>query len=58
MMNLTSGEISLIYNGSDISEMVWVGSTNDSVLYVNGTNEEGDGGISLWVANVTAIDQG
>ena len=56
-MNLTSGEISLLYNGSDISEMIWVGPTNTSVFYVNGTNEEDDGGISMYAGDATAIDQ-
>jgi hypothetical protein len=56
LLNLQSGEISLLFNGSDISELVWVGPTNTSVLYVNGTNEEEDGGISLYSAEVTAIE--
>ena len=56
LLNLQSGEVSLLFNGSDISELVWVGPTNTSVLYVNGTNEEEDGGISLYSADVTAIE--
>ena len=56
-MNLTSGEISLLYNGSDISEIIWIGATNTSVLYVNGTNEADDGGISMYAGDATAIDQ-
>lgn len=55
-MNLTSGEVSLLFNGSDISEMVWIGPTDTSVIYVNGTNAEEDGGISLYAADVTAIE--
>ena len=55
-MNLTSGEVSLLFNGSDISEMIWIGPTDTSVIYVNGTNEEEDGGISLYAADVTAFD--
>ena len=57
LLNLTSGEVSLLYNGSEISEMVWVGPTDTSVLYVNGTNEEEDGGVSLYAGDVTAIDE-
>ena len=53
-LNLTSGEISLLYNGSDISEIVWLNDT--SVLYVNGTNEEDDGGVSIYGGDITAID--
>ncbi|RMD40331.1 hypothetical protein DV735_g4819, partial [Chaetothyriales sp. CBS 134920] len=57
LLNLTSGEYSLLFNGSDVSEIVWVGSEDTSVLYINGTNEEGDGGVSLYAADVTSFDQ-
>ena len=57
LLNLTSGEVSLLYDGSEISEMVWIGPTNTSVLYVNGTNEEEDGGVSLYAGDVTAINE-
>ncbi|EHY59605.1 Dipeptidyl-peptidase 5 [Exophiala dermatitidis] len=56
-LNLTSGEISLLYNGSEISEIVWVGPNDTSILYINGTNEEDNGGISIYGADITAIDQ-
>lgn len=54
-MNVTSGDVTLLYNGSDIAEMVWVGANSTSVIYVNGTNEEDDGGVSLYSADVTNI---
>ncbi len=56
-MNLTSGKVSLLYNGSDISEIVFVGPKPTSILYINGTNEEEDGGISIYAGDVNAIDQ-
>jgi len=56
-MNLTSGEQSLLFNGSDISEMIWVGPNPTSVIYINGTNDEEDGGISLYAGDVTAISE-
>jgi hypothetical protein len=56
LLNLQSGEVSLLFNGSDISELVWIGPTNTSVIYVNGTNPEDDGGVSLYSADVTAIE--
>ena len=56
-MNLTTGEISLLYNGSDISEIVWAGLNDTSILYINGTNDEDDGGISIYGADITAIDE-
>lgn len=54
---MTSGKVSLLYNGSDISEIVFVGPTPTSILYINGTNEEEDGGISIYAGDVNAIDQ-
>jgi hypothetical protein len=57
LVNLTSGRISSLYIGSDISEIVWVGPNDTSILYINGTNDEDDGGISLYGGDVTAIDE-
>lgn len=57
LLNLTSGEVSLLYNGSEISEFAWVGPTDTSVIYINGTNDEEDGGVSLYAGDVTAIDE-
>lgn len=58
LVNITSGEVSFLVDGSEISEIVWTGSENAStaVIYVNGTNAEGDGGISIYSADVTSID--
>jgi hypothetical protein len=53
---LTSGEISLLYNGSDISEILFAGPNATSIIYLNGTNEEDDGGVSLYAGDITAID--
>lgn len=55
-LNLTSGDIALLYNGSDISEILFAGPNATSIIYINGTNEEDDGGISLYAGDVTAID--
>ncbi|RMZ88435.1 hypothetical protein DV736_g4344, partial [Chaetothyriales sp. CBS 134916] len=57
LLNLTSGEYNLLFNGSDVSEIVWVGPKATNVLYINGTNEEGDGGISLYAGDVTSFDK-
>jgi len=57
-MDLNTGEISLLYNGSDISEMIWIGARDTSVLYVNGTNSDVEGGVELWVSDTSSFDQG
>jgi hypothetical protein len=58
LVNISSGEVSFLASGSEISEIVWTGSENAStaIIYVNGTNEEGDGGISIYSGDVTSID--
>ncbi|ETN36849.1 uncharacterized protein HMPREF1541_07836 [Cyphellophora europaea CBS 101466] len=57
LLNLTSGEVTYLADGSEISEVVWTGSENAStaVIYVNGTNEEADGGISIYSGDVTSL---
>jgi hypothetical protein len=35
--------------------MIWIGATDTSVIYVNGTNDEENGGISLYAADVKAF---
>jgi hypothetical protein len=59
LINLGSGEVSYLADGSEIAEIAWSGGENasTSVIYVNGTNEEADGGISLYSADATAIDE-
>lgn len=57
LLNISSGEVTYLADGSEISEIVWTGSENAStaVIYVNGTNEEGDGGVSIYSGDVTSI---
>ncbi|KIW65324.1 hypothetical protein PV04_07594 [Phialophora macrospora] len=57
LVNLTNGRISTLYNGSEISEIAWVGPNDTSILYINGTNEEDNGGVSLYAGDVTAIEE-
>lgn len=50
-LNLTSGEISVWSEDTNISEVVFVGPNPTSILYINATNEEGDGGVSLYTGD-------
>lgn len=53
MLHIPSGEISDLDLSSDASEIVWVGPTATSVLYINGTSDdENPGGVSLWSADL------
>ncbi|KAI1091320.1 alpha/beta-hydrolase [Rostrohypoxylon terebratum] len=54
-LDLKTGEISTWYDGSDISEVVFVGPTPTSIIYINGTNAENDGGISLYSADANSL---
>jgi hypothetical protein len=40
--------------GSVVSEVVWVGDTDDSILYINSTNEKIPGGVTLYTADLSA----
>jgi len=54
-LDLTSGAISTWIADSNISEVVFVGPTNTSILYINATNEQGDGGVSLYTADANNL---
>ena len=51
-MRLSTGEVTELPFSDEVSEIVWVGPTNTSVLYINGTNEEIPGGITLYTADL------
>jgi len=52
IMKLPSGEISDLTFDGDVAEMLWIGATDTSVIYVNGTNDETPGGVSMWSADL------
>lgn len=52
LLNVESGNISTLPFDSDVSEIVWVGNTPTSVLYINGTNDDIPGGVTLWTADL------
>ncbi|KAK5943433.1 Dipeptidyl-peptidase 5 [Knufia obscura] len=54
-LDLMSGEISTWSTDTNISEFVFVGPTNTSILYINATNEEGNGGVSLYTADAADL---
>ncbi|KAB8259810.1 putative dipeptidyl-peptidase 5 [Aspergillus pseudonomiae] len=58
VLDLKSGEIKLLTNDSDVSEIVWLGSDDSTVLYVNGTNADIPGGVELWVSDISDFANG
>ncbi|KAL4779279.1 putative dipeptidyl-peptidase 5 [Aspergillus varians] len=56
LLDLQSGEITLLTNDSNVSEVVWL--TDSTVLYINGTNAQIPGGVELWVSTVPNFGSG
>ncbi|KAF2280638.1 alpha/beta-hydrolase [Westerdykella ornata] len=52
ILDIASGNITDAPFDSAVSEVVWVGPVNTSILYINETNEEVPGGVTLWTADV------
>lgn len=52
LLHVTSGNVTEAPFDSEVSEVVWLGSTNTSILYINGTNEEVPGGVTLYTADI------
>lgn len=55
-LDLETGDISLWYSGADIAELVFAGPESSSIVYLNATNEEDNGGVSLYSADVSSIE--
>jgi hypothetical protein len=56
-LDLEIGHVSVWYEGSDISEVVFVGPNATSLIYINSTNAEGDGDISLYHADAASLER-
>lgn len=56
LMDLKNGATSLLTNDPNVSEMLWLGSNNSGLLYINATNAQIPGGVELWVADAAAFD--
>lgn len=54
LLDVASGTITEAPFDSSVSEVVWVGSTNTSILYINGTNDDVPGGVTLYTADIAA----
>ncbi|KAF2816027.1 uncharacterized protein BDZ99DRAFT_432911 [Mytilinidion resinicola] len=53
LLNLKNGTIgSLDVFTEDVSEVVWIPGSTTEVIYINGTNEEAAGGVTLWLGDL------
>lgn len=53
LMDLESGETTLLTDDSNVSEMIWLGTNDSGLLYINSTNADIPGGVELWVSDMT-----
>ncbi|CAI6337807.1 unnamed protein product [Periconia digitata] len=52
LLNVASGNVTEAPFDSEVSEFVWIGPTDTSILYINGTNDNIPGGVTLYTADV------
>jgi hypothetical protein len=53
-LDVASGKTKEAPFGSEVSEIVWLGDTDTSILYINGTNDKIAGGVTLYTADLGA----
>ncbi|KAF1965320.1 hypothetical protein BU23DRAFT_25755 [Bimuria novae-zelandiae CBS 107.79] len=54
LLNLETGEITDSgLNSTEVNEAVWLPGTETGLLYINGTNEEVPGGVTLWIGDIS-----
>ncbi|RDK45443.1 putative dipeptidyl-peptidase 5 [Aspergillus phoenicis ATCC 13157] len=51
LIDLQSGKTTTLTDDSDIEEIIWLGSDNSTLLYINSTNAQVPGGVELWIAD-------
>lgn len=51
LLEVSSSKTSLLFNGSDVSEIFWIGPKHTSILYINGTNDAVAGGVTIYSAD-------
>lgn len=57
IIDLESGEVSPLTNDSNVAELIWLGSTDSGLLYINSTNANVPGGVELWVSDANDFDK-
>jgi hypothetical protein len=52
-LDVESGETTKAPFNSEVSEVVWIGETEDSILYLNSSNDQIPGGVTLYTADLS-----
>jgi hypothetical protein len=54
LLDLETGNITDSgFNASEINEIMWLPGTATGVIYINGTNEDVPGGVTIWIGDVS-----
>ena len=52
VLDLKTGNISDSGLTSDVNEVVWLPGTETGIIYINGTNEQVPGGVTIWIGDL------
>lgn len=44
-------------NASEASEVIWLPGTDTGIIYINSTNEEIPGGVTLWIGDINNVNE-
>jgi hypothetical protein len=58
LLDLETGNITDSgFNASEVNEILWLPGTETGVIYINGTNEEIPGGVTIWIGDVSSPEE-
>ncbi|PGH12306.1 hypothetical protein AJ79_04372 [Helicocarpus griseus UAMH5409] len=57
LLNLKTGEISLLSNDGNVSEIIWLGEKDTNIMYMKESSEV-QGGVELWASDVKDFGKG
>ncbi|KAF2645296.1 hypothetical protein P280DRAFT_513207 [Massarina eburnea CBS 473.64] len=53
LLDLNTGNITDSgFSASDVNEIAWLPGTETGIIYINGTNDEVPGGVTLWIGDI------
>ncbi|CAG8389614.1 unnamed protein product [Penicillium salamii] len=57
LLDLKTGKVTQLTNDSNVSELIWSGSSDSGLLYINGTNAEIPGGVEIWASDTSSFSK-
>ncbi|CEJ61117.1 Putative Dipeptidyl-peptidase 5 [Penicillium brasilianum] len=57
LIDLDSGKITVLTNDSNVSELIWLGTDDSRLLYINSTNADIPGGVELWISDTVSFEK-